>query len=382
MHPPTSPGTISSSTGVFPYGDIRAAPGSTGGVIVKPFFIGDRNVGTGYPCYIIAEAGVNHNGDIECAEQLIASALAAGADAVKFQTFSADALVSRHVGKAVYQKRREGDDESQHAMLRRFELSPDDFSRLATYARNRGIQFLSSPFDRQSVDALVDIGVPAIKFGSGELTNLPLLEYAGSLQVPILLSTGMAYLGEIEEALAAVRRGGCTDVALLHCVSMYPAQLVDQNLRVINLLSSAFSVPVGFSDHTPGVTAAVVGVALGACIVEKHFTLDCGMEGPDHAMSLDPVAFAGLITAIRETEEALGDGMKRPVAGEHELRVIARKSIVAARDIGKGTVIHPDMLTTKRPATGIAPKYLTALTGRRFRKAVQKDENITWDCIE
>jgi N,N'-diacetyllegionaminate synthase len=349
---------------------------------VKPFFMGERTVGTGYPCYIIAEAGVNHNGDINCAERLIASALAAGADAVKFQTFSADALVSRFAGKAVYQKRRNEDDESQHAMLRRFELRPDDFSRLAKYACDVGIQFLSSPFDRQSVDTLVEIGVPVIKFGSGELTNLPLLEYAGSLQVPVILSTGMAYLGEIEEALAAVRRGGCTDVALLHCVSMYPAQLVDQNLRTISLLSSAFGVPVGFSDHTPGVTAAVTAVALGACIVEKHFTLDRGMEGPDHAMSLDPAAFTGLVTAIRETEEALGDGVKRPVSGEQELRVIARKSIVAASDIRKGTVIQPDMLAVKRPATGIAPKYLTALTGRRFRKAVQKDENITWDCIE
>ncbi|NYT04909.1 MAG: N-acetylneuraminate synthase [Methanomicrobiales archaeon] len=349
---------------------------------MKPLHIGERPVGTGHPCFIIAEAGVNHNGDVACAELLIDEALRAGADAVKFQTFSADALVSRHAGKAAYQKRGGDDDESQHAMLRRLELGPDDFSRLARYARTKGIRFLSSPFDRRSVDTLVDIGVPAIKFGSGELTNIPLLEYAGSLQVPIILSTGMAYLGEIEEALAAVRRGGCTDTALLHCVSRYPADPADQNLRTLPLLSSAFGVPVGYSDHTPGVHAAVCAVALGACIVEKHFTLDRGMEGPDHAMSLDPPAFAGLVAAIRETEDALGDGIKRPAAGEDELRVIARKSIVAAQNIAKGTVIRPEMLAVKRPATGIAPKHLAALIGSRMKKDVEIDEIITWDCIE
>ncbi|HUK93262.1 MAG TPA: N-acetylneuraminate synthase [Methanomicrobiales archaeon] len=348
----------------------------------RTVMIGEREVGDGRPCFIIAEAGVNHNGDVDLARDLIDAASAAGADAVKFQTFSTGELVIEASEKARYQKETTGDCESQYEMLTKLELPPSAFRELKDHADRRGIPFLSTPFDQGSVDLLEEIGVPAYKIASGELTNHPLLVHVAATRRPVILSTGMADLSEIDEALRVLRGGGSGGILLLHAVSEYPPTAADLNLRAIGTLREAFGAPVGFSDHTPGVWAPVAAVAMGATVLEKHLTLDHSMPGPDHRASLEPGEFRDMVDAIRFTEAAMGDGIKRPTAGEIEMRTIARKSLVAAVDIPEGTDISPGMLAAKRPGTGISPRLLGQVSGRRSLRRIPKNTLIEWDMIE
>ena len=330
--------------------------------------------------FIIAEAGVNHNGDIKLAKKLIAAAKDAGADAVKFQTFKAENVVIKNAEKAEYQKTVK--EESQYEMLKKLELTEEDFEELADYAKKRGILFLSSPFDKESVDLLYELDIPAFKVGSGEITNFPLLRYIAKKRKPIILSTGMAILGEVEEALNVIRSEGVEDIILLHCVSNYPARIEDVNLRAIETLKQAFKLPVGFSDHTLGITALIAAVALGACVIEKHFTLDRNLPGPDHKASLEPNELKEMVQAIRDVEKALGDGVKRPTKDEEEIKRAARRSIVAKVDIPKGTIIAEDMLDVKRPGTGIEPKYIDMIVGKKAKENIRKDELVTREIIE
>jgi len=343
--------------------------------------IGNKLIGEDEPCFVIAEAGVNHNGSVELAEKLIDTAKDAGADAVKFQTFKAGNVVTKTAEKAEYQKgtTKKG---SQYDMIKELELTEKDFKKLAEYAKKTGILFLSSPFDRESVDLLDEIGVSAYKVASGEITNFPLLKYIVEKDNPIILSTGMATLGEIEDAVRVIEKAGVGDIVLLHCVTSYPAKVEDINLRVIETLKHAFKLPVGFSDHTLGITVPIAAVSIGAVVIEKHFTLDKNLPGPDHKASLEPDELKEMVAAIRDVEKALGDGIKQPTETEEEIKKVARRSVVAKVDIPEGAIIKEDMLDVKRPGTGIEPKYWQYISGMRAKKDINKDEIITWKTIE
>ncbi len=344
--------------------------------------IGRRYIGAKHPAYIIAEAGVNHNGNLDLAKKLIVAAANAGADAVKFQTFTAESIATKSAKKASYQKKTTDASESQYDMLKRLELSRDAFLVLSEYAKNKGIEFLSSPFDSKSADLLESIGIPAFKIPSGEITNIPLLEQIGSYKKPVILSTGMAELDEIRDGISAIRRGGVTEIILLHCVTSYPAPLESANLRMIPALAKEFKVPVGFSDHTPGIIASLLARSLGACVIEKHFTLDRSLPGPDHLASLTPLELSELVTQIRTTESALGNGIKHVEKNEADIRAVVRKSLVAKKSIPKGTLITSDMIDIKRPGTGIETKHLNLVVGKRARISIRKDVLLTWEMLE
>jgi N,N'-diacetyllegionaminate synthase len=326
--------------------------------------IGDRPIGPGQPCFIIAEAGVNHNGDPALAHRLIDVAFHARADAVKFQTFKADRLVTLDAPKAEYQLQQTEAGESQYDMLKRLELSAETFGELQQHCHEVGIRFMSTPFDEDSADLLARLGVTVFKTPSGELTNLPYLAHVARKGRPMIVSTGMATLGEVEAAVNAIRSTGNPDLVLLHCVSNYPADPADVNLRAMETMTRAFGVPVGLSDHTAGIEVALAAVALGACVVEKHFTLDRTLPGPDHAASLEPDQLAAMIRGIRNVEAALGHGRKEPTASELNTADVARKSLVAARDLLAGAVLSDDMLAVKRPGTGLPPVMRPYLIGR------------------
>ncbi|MFX0207270.1 MAG: N-acetylneuraminate synthase [Candidatus Hodarchaeota archaeon] len=343
--------------------------------------IGDKIVGHSNPVYIIAEAGVNHNGSIDLAKRLIDVAKKSNADAVKFQTFRTENMVLRKTEKATYQKKVTSKG-TQYDMLKKLELSSDDFRELNEYAMEVGITFLSSPFDRNSVDLLDEIGVPAFKIGSGELTNFPLLRHTARKSKPILLSTGMGTIGEIDEALKVIQNEGLLEVILLHCVTDYPAKIKDLNLHVIGTLKKSFQVPVGFSDHTEGTLVPSIAVALGASVIEKHYTLDKNMPGPDHKASLDPVQLREMVRSIRDVEKALGSGLKRPSSEEEKMRKFVRKSIVAKVDISKGSIIEEGMLSYKRPGAGLSPKYYLEIVGKKARKDIMQDDFILWKDVE
>ena len=340
--------------------------------------IAGKLVGEGKPCFIIAEAGVNHNGDVNLAKKLIDVAKEAGADAVKFQTFKAEEVVSKGAEKARYQKETTGAVESQLEMIKKLELTEKDFGELSDYARKKGIIFLSSPFDKPSVDLLDKLGVPAFKIPSGEITNFPLLKHIARKKKPIILSTGMSTLGEIEEALEIIRKERAEEIILLHCVSCYPAEIKDMNLKAMDTLRYAFGLPVGLSDHTLGITIPIAAVARGACVIEKHFTLDKNLPGPDHRASLEPDELKELISAIRDVEKALGDGTKIPTAEEKENKKVARRSLVAKVDIPKGAIITEEMLDCKRPGGGIEPRVMNMIIGRKARENIGHDELITF----
>jgi N-acetylneuraminate synthase len=320
--------------------------------------------------FVIAEAGVNHGGDLGRARALVDVAAAAGADAVKFQTFTADRLVTRGAAAAEYQQRALGGEISQHAMLSRLELSPAAHEALRAHCADRGIEFMSTPFDPDSAVYLAKLGVRRLKISSGDVTNVPMLEVVGGLGLPVILSTGMADLAEVEAAVATLRASGLADLVLLQCVSNYPADPADTNLRVMDTYAARFGVPVGLSDHTLGLTIAIAAVARGARWLEKHFTLDRTLPGPDHQASLEPAELAALVRAVRAVEAALGDGVKRPVPAELPVRAVARKSVVAARDLPAGALIGPDDLVVLRPGTGLPPGRLRDLVGRRTARAV------------
>jgi len=337
-------------------------------------------VGEGEPCFIIAEAGVNHNGDVELGKKLIDAAKSSGADAVKFQAFRAERLATRGARKADYQRITQGDD-SQLEMLRRLELSEVEFKELADYSRKREIIFLSSCFDPESADLLEKLDIAAYKMGSGELTNLPLLRHVASKGRPMILSSGMSTMEEVAEALGTVSEGGCDRVVLLHCVSSYPVKADDVNLRVIETLRDHFRIPVGFSDHTLSPVIPAAAVALGAVMIEKHFTLDHKLPGPDHRMSLEPEEFRRMTANIREVEKALGDGVKKVSEAERQVSEVARRSIVAAVDIPAGAMIKHEMLDIKRPGTGIEPKRIGEIVGKKARRLIRRDELISWDAL-
>src|ERR1035441_8611952 len=332
--------------------------------------IGSNIIGPGQPCFIIAEAGVNHNGDIKLAKKLIDCAVDSLADAVKFQTFKADRLVSEGAPKADYQARTTGDSESQLQMLRRLELSELAHRELMRYCRKRGIIFLSTPFDESCADFLSRLGVSAFKIPSGEITNLQFLRHLAVFGRPMILSTGMATLGEVESAIRTVLAAGNSDLALLHCVSNYPADPKDVNLRAMQTMAAAFGLPVGFSDHTMGSEVAIAAAALGACIIDKHFTLDRALPGPDHQASLEPQELSVMVRSIRNVEAALGHGRKEPVPGEADTAAVTRKSLVAARDIPRGTLLTEAMLALKRPGTGLPPATLSYVLGRKTRHRI------------
>jgi N,N'-diacetyllegionaminate synthase len=338
--------------------------------------VGDRFIGDGEPCFIIAEAGVNHNGSIVQAKKLIDAAVKAGADAVKFQTFRAEDVISDGAAKAAYQKKSTGADESQLGMVKKLELSQADFTALSSYARRKRIMFLSTPFDKGSVDFLDKLGVPAFKIASGEINNFPLLKYIAKKGRPIILSTGMSTLAEVKEALAVIQAGSAEEIVLLHCISCYPAKIGDTNLRAMETLRRAFKLPVGLSDHSTGFTIPIASVALGACIIEKHFTLDKNLPGPDHKASLEPEELKTMVQAVRDVEKAMGSGAKTIAAGEKDTKKAARRSIVAAQDIPAGTVVTQAMLAIKRPGTGIEPKHLGTIVGRKVKDFIRRDELI------
>lgn len=344
--------------------------------------INDRIVGDREPCFIIAEAGVNHNGDVELAKKLIDVAEEAKVDAIKFQTFKTENVVTKDAPKAYYQIKNTGSNKSQYEMLKELELKEEDFKELYRYARKKGIIFLSTPFDFESADFLDELGIPAFKISSTDLTNLPFLEYVAEKGKPVILSTGMGTLGEIEEAIDTIKNTGNNEIVLLHCITNYPADFESLNLRAIQTLREAFKLPVGFSDHSLGIYAPIVAVALGAVAIEKHFTLDKNLPGPDHKASLDTRELKEMVKWIRSIEKSLGDGIKRPTPEEEEIKKVARRSIVAKVNIPKGTVITEEMITFKRPGIGLSPKYYKEIIGRRARRDINIDEMIYWSDVE
>ncbi len=328
--------------------------------------------------FIIAEAGVNHNGSLDLGLRLVEAARASGADAVKFQTFRADLLATRFAQKASYQQRTTSRAESQFEMLRKLELDAAAHQRLIDHCRQNGIQFLSSPFDMSSADLLASLGVALFKVPSGEITNLPFLEHLARKGRPLILSTGMSTLGEVEEAVGVLHSAGARELTLLHCVTEYPAPYAEVNLRAMLTLKAAFGLPVGYSDHAPGIDIAIAAAALGAEVIEKHLTLDRSLPGPDHSASLEPDEFRQMVEAIRHVEAALGTGIKAPAPCELANLPIARKSVVATRSLPAGHQLKAGDLDIKRPGNGLVPKFLPALIGRTLCSPVEKDEIIKW----
>lgn len=327
--------------------------------------------------FIIAEAGVNHNGDICIAKQLIDAAVNSGADAVKFQTFKAEELVCEKAEKADYQKTNTGNNENQLSMLKKLELPQKAFIELKQYCDKRGIMFLSTPFDIDSLKFLMSIGISIVKVPSGEITNYPLLREIGKTGLDVILSTGMCELEEVKQAIAVLKNFGTQKIIVLQCNTEYPTPFVDANLRAMLTLGKETGCRYGYSDHTKGTDVAIAAVTLGACIIEKHFTLDKTMEGPDHMASIEPKELANLVTSVRNVEQALGTGEKNVSNSEIKNRNIARKSIVAKKHIHKGEIFSEDNLTTKRPGNGISPMRWPELIGRTANREFQKDEVIT-----
>lgn len=328
--------------------------------------------------FVIAEAGVNHNGSLELALEMVDAAADCGADAVKFQTFRADALASAAAPKAGYQRETTDAEESQLEMLRKLELDAADHRALRARAIARGIEFLSAPFDLPSVELLRDLGLARVKVPSGQLTNVPYLRAVASLGLPVILSTGMATLDEVAASLAVLEDAGVPlgDIVVLHCTTEYPTPLEDVNLCAMVTMREQLGVRVGYSDHTDGIAVPVAAVALGAEVIEKHFTLDRRMPGPDHRASLEPADFAEMVHSIREVEVALGDGVKRPSARELENAAAARTSIVAARRIEAGETFSAENLGLKRPGTGVSPLRWDEVLGTTARRAYEPDELI------
>jgi N,N'-diacetyllegionaminate synthase len=335
-----------------------------------------REVGPESPVLIIAEAGVNHNGDLKMARQLVREAKACGADCVKFQTFKAERVVTSAAPKAAYQLRVTDPAESQLAMLRKLELSEASHRDLIQLCLDEKISFLSTPYSEEDAVMLANFGVEAFKIASGQLVEHSLLASIARLGRPMILSTGMATMEEINEAVAVVRDAGCTELVVLQCTTNYPSHLKDANLRAMASIRNATGAVIGYSDHTEGVSACIAAVALGASVIEKHFTLDPNLPGPDHRCSSSPVEFRALVRAIREVEAALGDGVKRPTATESANALGMRRSIVARREIRIGEKVGAADFTFKRPATGMAPKRLPELVGLVARQDIAADQQV------
>ena len=345
----------------------------------ESFEIAGRRVGGSSPAYVIAEAGANHNRDLGIARELIDVAADAGADAVKFQTYTGKDIYSSKTPRFEYLK----DERSPQELLDAIALPREWQPELADYARARGITFFSSPFDTAAVDSLAELGVPAIKIASFEIVDVHLIRYAAEVGVPMIISTGMATYGEIEDALEAVAGAGNDRLALLRCASVYPAPPEIMNLRAMETMRSAFGVPVGLSDHTHGIAVAAGAAALGAELIEKHFTLDRTMEGPDHPFAIEPDELKALVQSVREVEQALGSGrLEGPSEAEQgEMYELARRSVVAATDIPAGTEITREMLRVKRPGFGVPPKHLDLLVGRVAKRDIEADDVLTWEMV-
>ncbi|WP_430883968.1 N-acetylneuraminate synthase [Fusibacter sp. JL216-2] len=325
---------------------------------------------------IIAEAGVNHNGDIDLAKALIDIAADAGVDYVKFQTFKAESLLTSYAQKAPYQLGESGDDESQFDMLKRLELSADLHRVLIEYCNKKGVKFMSSPFDIQSLQLLVDLDVDFIKIPSGEIVNYPLLREIGLTKKPVVMSTGMSTLEDVELAIEVLRKHGTRELTVLHCNTEYPTPYKDVNLKAMNTINEVFGVPVGYSDHTLGIEVSVAAVARGASVIEKHFTIDKSLPGPDHKASLDPDELRALVSAIRNIEQSIGDGIKKPSLSETKNMIAARKSIVAKCNIMQGDVFSEENLTVKRPGSGLSPMMWNDVIGKVAKENINKDEMI------
>ncbi|MFH0869430.1 MAG: N-acetylneuraminate synthase family protein [archaeon] len=361
-------------------------------MVMSKIDIGNRKIGPEEPCFIIMDAGVNHNGSMELAKKLVDAAKEAGVDAVKFQTFKSEKIVTAKAEQAEYQTKNIGKKESQYDMLKRLELSYEDFEELKRYCDEKGIIFLSTPHScKEDVDLIAKL-CPAIKVGSGDLTNIPILKYMAQKGLPIFLATGMSFLSEVEEAVLAIIPTN-RDLVLLHCTTNYPTPLNEVNLQSMMTMHEAFKLPVGYSDHTEGIIVSVAAAAMGACLVEKHLTLDKKMEGPDHKASLEPDEAAELVKQIRKVEkmlkkkksaeeillklmvppEIIGDGVKKPMASEYAVMKVARKSVVAAKDIKKGSIITEKMLEIKRPGDGLHPREYFNIIGKTAKNSIKKD---------
>ena len=329
--------------------------------------------------FIIAEAGVNHNGRLDLAYQLIDVAKDAGADAVKFQTFKAENVVSKLADKAEYQKKTTGSDKSQLEMIKKLELSFEDFVKLKKYCDKKEIMFLSTPFDHQSIDFLYDL-IDIYKISSGEIINYLYLKHIAAKNKPIIMSTGMANLGEVEEAINTIREvNSKARISLLHCTTNYPTLYGEVNLKAIQTLVAAFKLPVGYSDHTLGIEVPVAAVAMGAKIIEKHFTLDKNLPGPDHKASLEPAELKEMVKEIRNIEVAMGDGIKKASKSEIEIMKVARRSLIATRDIRAGEIIKESDITIKRPGTGMLPKFKEIIVGMKLINDIRQDEPFRWE---
>ena len=340
--------------------------------------------------FIIAEAGVNHNGDDARALELVEAAATAGADAVKFQTFSADRLTRRGAAKAEYQIRATGEGD-QYDMLKALEMSEALHHKLLTRCAELGIEFMSTAFDEQSLDMLIAMGIKRIKIPSGELTNIPFLRYMAARDLPLIMSTGMASLDEVLEAVEVVKQQRCSlgltgplpnMLTVLHCTSNYPTAAVDVNLRAMLTLSQETRLPIGYSDHTLGISVPIAAVGMGATMIEKHFTLSKSLPGPDHAASLEPDELTALVGAIRTIDLAMGDGIKAPTESERSVRALVRRSVTLVRDIAKGQPLTPEMVTLMRPGTGIEPKHLQDIYGRVAARDLSSGQTLEWSDLQ
>ncbi len=327
-------------------------------------------------CLIIAEAGVNHNGRLDLALQLCDAAKESGADIVKFQTWKTENIITKNVAQAEYQARNTRKQETQFDMLKKLELSYDEFRQIKEYCDKIGIIFASTADEVESLDFLVELGIPFIKIGSSDIGNLPFLRYIGRKELPVILSTGMSSLSEVDISVNAIKAGGTTDITVLHCTTNYPCPYEDVNLKAMQTLRDAFHLPVGYSDHTIGRDVAVSAVALGAIVIEKHFTLDCKMEGPDHAASTEPKEFSALVNAIRTVETCLGNGIKEPTMAEKEISKVVIKRIVAKTSICKGDIFSDDNICVKRNDAGIPACYWDLIIGRKASKEYSVDTAI------
>lgn len=344
--------------------------------------IGDRHAGDGVPCFVIAEVGVNHNGDVELAKNLVSAARAAGADCVKFQTYTAERVAGREAPKADYQRRTTDSRESQLEMLKALELPRERYPEILRHCADEGILFLSTPYDLEDVDFLVDLGVPALKVASGQAAEPVFVEHVASKGLPVLMSTGMCTMAEVGRAVDCARDTGNTELVLFQCTTAYPAPVGEANLRAICTMREALGVLTGYSDHTPSTSAALGAVALGACAIERHLTLDRNMSGPDHASSSEPAEMASLITQIRELECALGDGVKAPTPSERANIAAMRRSIAARVDIARGEKLTLDHLAMLRPGTGLGGSMTYQILGRHARRNIRQGETLDWAMID
>ena len=334
--------------------------------------IGNKFIGTGHPVFIIAEAGVNHNGNLKLAKKLIDAASQAGVDAVKFQTFNPKTLDTQASTKAEFQAKSTG-RESQYEMLKKIMLPRKWHKELQNYARRKGLIFLSTPFSKNDADFLIKLGIPAIKVGSSDTNNIPYLNHIAAKNIPIILSTGMSDMKEVKESARIIQRSGNNKLIVLHCTTNYPTPFEEANIRAIQTLKKDLGLVSGFSDHTRGIEAPIAAVALGARVIEKHFTLDRKLPGPDHKASLEPKELKKMVVSIRNIEKAMGNGIKTPFPSEKKIADVARKSIVVIQDIKKGQTITTNHISIKRPGNGLSPKYYPQVIGTRATKDIKTD---------